>query len=88
MENLEHYERLRRDVDAMAIMLKTLLAQNQVTYQLATALAANHFDAENLKTTFESLSKVIDDSLVFTSISEEEWAMIHKFRDAIEFKAG
>lgn len=82
---MEDYERLRQDVDAMAVMLKTLLAQNQATYHLATALAAAHPKPGELKKSFDSLSRAVDDSLLFSKITEEDWALIHKFRDLIKF---
>lgn len=80
-------EKLRQDVDAIGVMLKTLLAQNQVTYHLATALAASHAQPAQLQQSFESLTRAVDDTLVFSTITDEDWALIHKFRDLVKFPA-
>lgn len=80
-------EKLRQDVDAIGVMLKTLLAQNQVTFHLATALAENHAQPQKLQSSFDGLTKAVDDSLVFSTITEEDWDMIRKFRDLIKFSA-
>ncbi len=71
---------LREEMDDLKSILRSLLAKNQVTYQLAHALAASHPHPQILQKSFDGMSAAVDDSLRASKISDEDWNLINRFR--------
>lgn len=74
---------LREEIDVLKSILRSLLAKNQVTYQMANALAASHSSPRLLQKSFDGLSSAVDESLHASNISDDDWQLINKFRKEI-----
>lgn len=76
-------EMLREEVEALKSILRSLLAKNQVTYQMTNALAASHPYPKVLQKSFDSLSLAVDESLRSSNVSDEDWQLINRFRKEV-----
>lgn len=80
MSQSQEIQALREEVDALKTILRSLLAKNQVTYQMAHALAASHPQPKVLQKSFDTLSIAVDESFKSSMISDEDWHLIRKIR--------